>query len=596
MRLSILQLEQYRPSLNRYKIRWVQLLGALPSGTHVTLPQLSAQLTSGCQVDTIRIAITTSEIRVRPGHIYNVCPGDYTVMMNPLLTTALLLPIFGRAAEDPAARCLALKNTLQLENTTILDVAYVAAPTNVSATGSCQLYAPVTAAPLCRVYFVINSTATSAVHAEAWLPDTWYGRFLGLGNGGLNGCIDYVGLDYGTSLHFAAVSSDNGHDGNSGLPFLNHPEVINDFAYRAIHLEAVIGKQIVAAYYSASQIKSYYLGCSTGGRQGTQAALKFPEDFDGILAGAPATDFNSLTGWIGMLGHYVGETGPDSNTTVDTSPKFITPELWSVVSAEILRQCDALDGVKDGIITEPDECNFRPEAIQCTANQTTGCLTPVQVEAVKNIYSPLFGLDGQLIYPRYSPGAEADPLASLIFGGNIWSPVADWERYAVLNVTEHDFTNFSLQDVELLRQVNPGGIATFDGNLSAFRDRGGKFLTYHGRRDPLISSTNSKRVYDLISRTLSLPLLDDFYRLFLIPGMGHCFGGLGPTSFGQGRAPGTNPVNDSAHNILLALVDWVEDGVAPATIIGSDGNGTERTHCRYPMRSVFNGTVFVCEK
>jgi feruloyl esterase len=114
--------------------------------------------------------------------------------------------------------------------------------------------------------------------------------------------------------------------------------------------------------------------------------------------------------------------------------------------------------------------------------------------------------------------------------------------------------------------------------------------------EQLISSTNSKRVYDLISHTLSLPLLDDFYRLFLIPGMGHCFGGLGPTSFGQGPAAALNVVNASSHNILLALVDWVEGGVAPATIIGSEasGNGTERTHCRYPMRSVFDGTVFVC--
>ncbi|KAF7342770.1 Carboxylic ester hydrolase [Mycena sanguinolenta] len=517
-----------------------------------------------------------------------------------LLTIAILLLLtFACAEKHPSAKCQALKKTLQLENTTILDVAYVAAPTNVSTAGSCQSSASVTAAPLCRVYFVINTTATSAVHAEAWLPDTWYGRFLGLGNGALNGCIDYVDLDYGTSLHFAAVGSDNGHDGASGLPFLNHPEVINDYAFRAIHVEAVVGKQIVEAYYGMPAARSYFLGCSSGGRQGTQEALKFPDDFDGIVAGSPATDLNNVLGWEAMLSHYVGETSPDSNTTAETSPKFITPELWSVVSAEILRQCDALDGVKDGIITEPDACNFRPEAIQCTDGETTGCLSPVQVEAVKNIYSPLYGLDGQLVYPRLSPGAEADPLASFIFGGTFFTFTADWERYAVLNVTEHDFTNFGLQDIALFNEVNPGGSATYDGNLSAFRDRGGKFLTYHGQRDPLISSTNSKRVYDLISHTLSLPLLDDFYRLFLIPGMGHCFGGLGPTSFGQGITTGTNAVNDSAHNILLALVDWVENGVAPATIIGSadgDGNLTERTHCRYPMRSVFNGTAFVCDE
>ncbi|KAJ6492482.1 tannase and feruloyl esterase [Mycena vitilis] len=520
-------------------------------------------------------------------------------MFYHLLLATILIPAFGHAA-DPSTNCLALKSTLQLENTTILDVAYLGLDTsaNVSTAGSCQSSALVSAAPLCRVYFVTNTTSTSAVHGEAWLPDTWYGRFLGLGNGGLSGCIDYVSLDYGVSLNFATVGVDNGHDGSSGLPLLNHPEVINDYAFRATHIEAVIGKEIIAAYYGAPAAKSYFLSCSGGGRQGMQEALKFPADFDGILTGAPATDFNHLAGWQGMLAHYIGATSTESPATTTTSARFIPPELWTLISAEILKQCDLLDGVQDGIISEPDDCDFNPESLACTGNQSAGCLTQAQLEAVKQIYSPLLGLNGQLVYPRYSPGAEADAFASSAFGGSFPTLTADWERYTVLNVTEHDFTNFSLHDIELVDQVNPGGAATFDGDLSQFRARGGKFISYHGRRDPLISSTNSKRVYDLISSSLSAPSpeMDAFYRLFLIPGMGHCVGGLGPTSFGQGIVPGTNAVNDSDHNILLALVDWVEGGVAPATIVGSDGNGTERTHCRYPMRSVWDGTVFVCQE
>jgi hypothetical protein len=349
-----------------------------------------------------------------------------------LLLPLVLAAAFPLCVSAASANCLALQKRLHLENTTIINVTYVAAPTNVTTPGSCQSSAPVTSAPLCRVQFVINTTTTSAVHAEAWLPDTWYGRFMGLGNGGLGGCglsiispslsrhnidigVDYNALDYGTSLHFAAVGSDNGHDGSSGLPFLNHPEVINDFAFRAIHVEAVIGKQIVEAYYGRTAAKSYYLGCSTGGRQGTQAALKFPKDFDGILAGAPATDFNHLQGWSGFLSRYVGARS--LNPADDTSPKFLSAAEWSIVSAEILKQCDTLDGVLDGIITEPDECDFRPEAIQCAGNATADCLTPIQVEAVKNIFTPLFGLHGELIYPRYSPGAEADPIAGFIFSG-----------------------------------------------------------------------------------------------------------------------------------------------------------------------------------
>ncbi|KAJ7624364.1 tannase and feruloyl esterase [Roridomyces roridus] len=509
--------------------------------------------------------------------------------MRSLTALTLVSGAIQASAVDQQAKCLGLQKSLHLENTTILNVAYIAAPTNVSTPGSCQSTAVVTAAPLCRVQFVINTTATSAVHAEAWLPDTWFGRMLGLGNGGLGGCIDYSNLDYGAGLHFAAISSDNGHDGNSGSVFLHHPEVINDFAFRAVHVEAVIGKQMILAYYGKPAAKSYYLGCSTGGRQGTQAALKFPDDFDGIVAGSPATDFNHLSLWQAFMSHFVGApTSPSA-----PSPKFLPASLWPVVSAEILRQCDGLDGVVDGIITEPDECLFRPEAIQCTAGSTTNCLTPIQVESVKNVFTPLFGIDGQLVYPRYSPGAEADPNMSQLFGGEVFSITLDWGRFTILNDSTATLANLSIQDVPFWDSINPGGIATFNGDLSAFLNRGGKFLTYHGRRDPIISSTNSKRVYDLISHTLSLPTLDSFYRLFLIPGMGHCSGGIGAPSFGQ--SGGLNAVNDSAHNILLAMVDWVEGGVAPETIIGSGTGGATRTHCRYPMRSVFNGTVFVCQ-
>ncbi|KAJ7848318.1 tannase and feruloyl esterase [Mycena leptocephala] len=498
---------------------------------------------------------------------------------------------------DWKTNCLSLKKNLHLENTKILNTTYIAKSQNITTPGICRSTAPVNSAPLCRVQFVINTTSSSAVHAEAWLPDTWYGRFLVAGNGGLGGCLDYDALDYTTSLHFASVSTDNGHDGGGGSDpgdahqFLNHPEVINDFAFRAIHVGAVIGKQIVQTYYAGAAAKSYFLGCSTGGRQGTQAALKFPDDFDGILGGAPATNFNNGVGAIGMISRSFG--APTSPS--EASPKWITPDLWASVTAEILRQCDALDGVVDGIIAEPDACEFRPEALQCNGDEAANCLTPTQVEALHNLYSPLYGLQGQLLYPRFPPGAEADPLTPARFPG-IHPFVSNWFRFVVYNDTEHNFSNFSLTDVELGNQINPGGIATFDGDLSAFRNRGGKFLTYHGSRDPLLSPTNSKRMYDLISRTLSLPLLDDFYRLFLIPGMGHCGNGLGANSFGQGILGfGINGIaNSSSHNILLALVDWVEGDVAPDTIVGTAADGSVRTHCRYPQRSVWNGTVWGC--
>ncbi|KAF8155401.1 Tannase/feruloyl esterase [Crassisporium funariophilum] len=402
------------------------------------------------------------------------------------------------AQDDLASACLALRHNLHLENTTILNATYISEPANVPTPGSCQTYAYVSD-PLCRVQFVVNTTLTSSVYAEAWLPDVWYGHSLGLGNGGVGGCIYYSDMQYTSNLHFAVVALDNGHDGYTGEYFLNNPE-------------AVIEKQIVQAYYGQSHDKSYFLGCSTGGRQGTQAALMFPGDFDGIVAGSPATDWNHLLGWGGMMQRYVGAPDPSTSAT------FIPPHLWNVIADEVLNQCDMLDGVKDGIITEPDDCHFRPDVIRCTRTRTTNCLSDAQVGVLRKIYRPLYDPAGRLLYPQYDPGTEADGNAQSTFSGSITGPTADWYRNTILNDTSYDFSDFGLRHIALADRINPGGVSTSSGNLSAFMKRGGKFVTYHGRRDPAIPLGSSKRMYNLIAKTLRLTSLDSFYRLFLIPG------------------------------------------------------------------------------
>ncbi|KAF7368248.1 Carboxylic ester hydrolase [Mycena venus] len=516
----------------------------------------------------------------------------------PKLLTAGLPLLASWYPSEQHAKCLALKSSLDLENTTILDVSYVSAGSTVKLPGvpheTClqEAYA---SASLCRVQFTTATSATSATRGEAWLPDKWYGRFLTLGNGGLDGCIYYRELDYGSALHFATVGTNNGHDGNTGRPFLGNLEVLNDFSFRSIHVGAVIGKQIVAAYYERPHDKAYYSGCSTGGRQGTMSALKYPEDFDGIVAGAPATNSNALLHWAGMLARYIGAPDPTS------LPAFISPELWKVVAQEILNQCDSIDGMRDGIITDPDLCEFRVEALLCSGDEADRCLTQPQVEALQKMYSPLYD-NGELVYSRFDPGAEDGAIAIDLFNGKFPHFTSDWLRYAVLNTTEFDFSQYGPQHGRLMRAVDAGGISTFDGDLSAFRDRGGKFITYHGRVDParpscsnnLIASGNSKRMYELVARTLAPEPLDAFYRLFMVPGMAHCSGGPGAASFGQHM--GMNAVNASTHNVLLALVDWVEGGVAPDTITGTARDGTTRVHCRYPQRSVWDGGDYVCEE
>ncbi|KAF5374490.1 hypothetical protein D9615_009054 [Tricholomella constricta] len=482
--------------------------------------------------------------------------------------------------------CAALQ-TLRLENTVITTATHIPGDkVLIKVPGSCSGAALVTAS-ICRVHFIVNTTSTSRVHAEAWLPDEWYGRFLGVGNRGVGGCIDYDMIDYGSSLHFAAVGSDNGHDGNDD-PSFAEPEVVNDFAFRAVHVEAVIGKQIVEAYYGRPHSKSYYLGCSTGGRQGIQAALRYPEDFDGILAGAPAVDWNHLMGWMVMLGIYIG--APNAAT----SPSVILFELWEVVAAEIMKQCDALDGVEDGIITEPDDCHFKPSVLLCSQDKTTDCLTEPQIAALEKIYQPLLGSKKELLYPRYDPGTAVMGGWLLYFRGDIM-PMSDiWYKTVVLKDPNFDFSNFNLSTIALAEKVNPGGISTFDGDLSAFKKRGGKLITYHGRADTGIASGISKRYYNLVAETMGMRNLDSFYRLFLVPGMSHCMGGRGAAYFGQFGFE-TNAVNTTRGNILLALVDWVENGAAPDTIVGTAYDGTQRSHCRFPQKSVWDGEKFNCQ-
>ncbi|KAJ6490290.1 tannase and feruloyl esterase [Mycena vitilis] len=505
--------------------------------------------------------------------------------LSKLLTNSIPLLLAWNYGENHST-CLALKSSLNIENTTILGVAYVSGGNTVKARGPCVAKAHVST-PLCRVEFITQTSETSAVRGEAWLPDEWNGRFLALGNGGLGGCIAYSELDYGSAMRFATVGSNNGHEGNTAVDFLGSEEVLNDFAFRSIHTEAVVGKQIVDAYYGRPHDNAFYLGCSQGGRQGTQTALKYPDDFDGILAGAPATDWNHLMHWTAMMGVFIGAPNPSS------SPAFIPPQLWKIVAAEVLAQCDILDGVRDSIITEPDACDFRPEALLCADGSNGKCLTPPQIEALRKIYAPLYD-DGELLYPRFDPGSHSLDGAGDNFNGEFPRYPKEWLSYAVLNGTDYDFSKYGPAEGRLMGQVNPAGIATFDGDMSAFRDRGGKFLAYHGRMDPQIPSGNSKRVYDLVARTLGMPTLDAFYRLFLVPGMGHCSGGPGAASFGQ--LGGMNARNESSHNLLLALVNWDEGGVGPQTITGTADDGAERVHCRYPIRSVWDGERFRCEE
>jgi len=317
----------------------------------------------------------------------------------------------------------------------------------------------------------------------------------------------------------------------------------------------------------------------------------YPGDFDGIVAGAPALQFNNLSSWSGNFYKLTG----DVNST-----SFIPFPLWDVIHADILRQCDGIDGAVDGIIEDPMLCNYRPETLICGAKNTTvgvNCLTPAQVETVRGIFSPLYGNGGALVYPAMQPGSEANGAQYIYYNGQPFPYTADWYRYAVYNNPNWDPATLGPDDYDNAARINPGNISTWEGNLSAYENRGGKILHYHGQADPIITSLNSPRYYDFVSRTMGIPSssLDDFYRFFRISGMGHCSGGAGAWMIGQTGAGNATLEPDA--NVLMAMVQWVEKGIAPEYVQGtkyvndtaSAGVSLVRKHCKYPTRNHYVG-------
>ncbi|KAJ5476893.1 tannase and feruloyl esterase [Penicillium sp. IBT 31633x] len=490
-------------------------------------------------------------------------------------------------------RCTSLAS-LNIQGSEFISSYFVKSGTNLTFPQndpSCSRPSQLVSQDLCRVALNVTTSPRSGIFMEVWLPEQWSGRFLSTGNGGLGGCIQYEDMDYTASLGFATVGTNNGHNGMAGDSFFNNPDTIEDFAYRAVRVGVIVGKQISRAFYGKLHTKSYYLGCSTGGRQGFKEAQTFPEDFDGIVAGAPAFSFNNLTSWSC---HFYPLTGPEGSST------FVPLSMWSIIHADILNQCDGLDGVRDGIIESPDLCNYTVSSdLICRHGQgnKTNCLTPKQVETVNNIFSPLLGVDGSLVYPRMQPGSEELGAAQIYYSGKPFD-AADWFRYAILNNASWDPLTLSAEDYALASHKNPFNIETWDGDLSAFKNRGSKILHYHGLVDQIISSDNSARYYEHVSQTMGLAPrdMDEFYRYFRISGMAHCGGGPGASFIGNSKRNAASL--HAEENVLAAMVRWVEDGIPPDTITGtayvngtSDGEPAfKRRHCRWPYRNVYQNS------
>ena len=438
--------------------------------------------------------------------------------------------------------------------------------------------------PFCRVTGILHPTTDSQIRFEVWLPEKdWNQRILGVGNGGFAGSIGYQELGGNLRRGFATSGSDAGHqaEGEDASWAFGHPEKITDFGWRAVHLTAERAKDVVKAYYGKTASKAYFDSCSDGGREALMEAQRFPDDYDGILAGAPAN------AWSRMLTSGVST----AQSTIGDPRGYISSMKLPAIQKAALAACDASDGVKDGFVNDPEKCHFAPAVLLCKGADSLDCLTQPQVSSLKAYYA------GTSLFPGFAMGDE-ESWGSWIVGqgpgsGSGLQYVQNYFRYMV---TEDPKWNTLTADVSAsLQQATQKTAAALDStnpDLSRFRARGGKLIMYHGWNDPAISPWNSIAYYQGVQKAMGEQETAGFLQLYMVPGMEHCAGGPGPAAFGQ---LGISTSGGLKYGAFDALVDWVEKDVPSGTIIGTKYSADQkvlltRPLCPYPQLAKYKGT------
>lgn len=495
------------------------------------------------------------------------------IVAGGLCASLLAILMYGQTV-NAAASCESL-STLMLPNTTFTLAQMVPAggftqPADAGGRGGGRGGGFGNLPAFCRVAATLKPSSDSDIKTEVWLPESgWNGKFQAVGNGGWAGVIGYAAMGEALRRGYATTSTDTGHTGGNGSFALGHPEKLVDYAYRSEQEMTVKAKAIIAAYYGNGPKLSYWNGCSVGGRQGLKEAQRFPGDYDGIIAGAPAVNWTGRAAqsmWIAQAVH-------------KDEASYIPPEKYALIHNAVLTACDANDGVKDGVLEDPTRCTFDPKVLECKGADDPGCLTGPQVEAARKIYAPATNpRTKEIIFPGHEPGSELG--WATMAGPRTFGIGLDHFRYVVFQDPNWDYRTFDFDsDWARTGTVDNGTINAMDPNLKAFFGHGGKLIQYHGWSDPQISSKSSINYYkSVLDAVGGASKAQDSYRLFMVPGMAHCGGGEGPNVF----------------DMVTALEQWVENGKAPDQIIASrvrDGK-VERTRplCPYPQVAQYKGT------
>ena len=422
----------------------------------------------------------------------------------------------------------------------------------------------------CRVAATLTPSGDSDIKIEVWLPASasgegaWNGKLLAVGNGAWAGNISYPAMATAVLAGYATVSTDTGHVGGNANFMVGHPEKLVDFEERAVHEMTVTAKAIASTYYGNAPQRAYFNGCSTGGRQALTEAQRYPLDFDAIVAGAPANFAKRQT--FGQIWLW--------QATHRDEASLITPDKFVVLHKAAVAQCDALDGVKDGVIENPTKCKFDPKTIQCAGPDGPDCLTAPQVEAARKIYAGAsHAKTHELLYPGLEPGSELGWNMSVAA-----RPVGyaeDFFKYIVFKDEKWDPKALNYDGDLVTTDKTSTGLNAIDANLNPFVEHGGKLLIYHGWSDPGIPPSNSVNYYQSVLKVTKNA--HESVRLFMVPGMNHCGGGDGTTSF----------------DMVAAVDKWVATKAAPSRIPASKADGTAvrtRPLCAYPAAASYKGT------
>ena len=486
---------------------------------------------------------------------------------------------------QPGGECSSLAN-LKIEDTNLLSAAIVPAG------GGLPEY--------CRVLGYVRP----AINFELRMPTReWNGKLYMAGCGGFCGSVDTDNdgfanaINYGLARNYAAVTMDSGHWGMSvfdGRWAYNNRVAENDFGWRAVTETARVAKALVKTHYGTEQKKAYFAGCSTGGRMANMEARKFPNDFDGIISGAPAFNQTGLATFQTWL--VQANTGPDGNDV-------LSKHKVSLIRDRVYEACDAKDGLKDGLIDDPRACNFKPASLRCRTGDAADCLSAAEVGVLEKWYAGAHDSKGKQLYPGGVPlGSEPFwPLwpTGLDKGGGRLIPrfITDFLRYAAFL----DDPGESYSAAKFDFDTDPQRLATMaaiynstDPDLSAFKARGGKLLMYHGWADPIVPPQLTVDYYEAVETKMGgREATQGFLRLFMIPGFDHC---------GWQTGPG---ITELGFDPLTALENWVEKGEAPASLLATkqDNDGKTvwtRPLCPYPQKAKYKGgdasvaTNFAC--